>query len=153
MAKEIFSVKKKKNEKLIKFNEKDMNIIMKKELIISIIIIFVIVIGDKLMDKYTDESFDVISEKLSVLKENMDSTNDEKKRMMSEINKEWDKRFDILTCFLEHDELEKIKTGLVNTSSGLEVYDDKYVYEELNKTIYIINHIKNKEACRVDNIF
>ena len=168
-----------------------MKMLIKKEFIICIVIVIVIIVGDIFLQKYTKESLNLINDKLSYIKEilkteeleeaqkieqaeNIQETEElekvtnseeekiekEKKlkrddinRQIDEINKEWDKRFNILTCFLEHNELEKVKTQLVSISAGLDIDDKEYVYEELNKTIYILEHIRDKESFKIDNIF
>lgn len=125
---------------------------MKKEIVISIVIIIFIVIGDILLQKYTENSFDLIEDKLSTIKDNLE----DKEKSLSQIdvvNEEWNKRFNILTCFLEHDELEKIKTQLVVIKSGVQVNDAEYAYEEIDKAIYILNHLKDKQSLKWDNLF
>ena len=125
---------------------------MKKEIVISIVIIIFIVIGDILLQKYTENSFDLIEDKLSTINDNLE----DKEKSLSQIdvvNEEWNKRFNILTCFLEHDELEKIKTQLVVIKSGVQVNDAEYAYEEIDKAIYILNHLKDKQSLKWDNLF
>lgn len=134
-----------------------MKILIKKEFIVCVVIVVAIIVGDIFLQKYTKESLNLINEKLSYIKEDLKKGDDLKKeeinKKVGEINKEWDKRFNILTCFLEHNELEKVKTQLVSITAGLEIDDKEYVYEELNKTIYILEHIRDKESFRIDNIF
>ena len=45
---------------------------MKKEIVISIVIIIFIVIGDILLQKYTENSFDLIEDKLSNINDNLE---------------------------------------------------------------------------------
>lgn len=134
-----------------------MKMLIKKEFIVCVVIVVVIIVGDIFLQRYTKESLNLINEKLSEIKEDLKKGEDLKKeeinKKIGEINKEWDKRFNILTCFLEHNELEKVKTQLVSITAGLEIHDNEYVYEELNKTIYILEHIRDKESFRIDNIF
>lgn len=125
---------------------------MKKELIICIIIICSIIIGDILLQNYTSKTLNKISENLEELKVSLED-NDFSKDKIIDINNEWNKNFNILTCYLEHDELEKVKTQLVITTAGIDVNDTEYVYEEINKTIYILEHIKDKNSFKLDNIF
>lgn len=131
--------------------------LIKKEFIVCVVIVVAIIVGDIFLQRYTKESLNLINEKLSEIKEDLKKGEDLKKeeinKKIGEINKEWDKRFNILTCFLEHNELEKVKTQLVSITAGLEIHDNEYVYEELNKTIYILEHIRDKESFRIDNIF
>lgn len=134
-----------------------MKMLIKKEFIVCVVIVVAIIVGDIFLQRYTKESLNLINEKLSEIKEDLKKGEDLKKeeinKTIGEINKEWDKRFNILTCFLEHNELEKVKTQLVSITAGLEIHDNEYVYEELNKTIYILEHIRDKESFRIDNIF
>lgn len=130
-----------------------MKMVIKKELVICIVIIVTIIIGDIFLQKYTKDSLNIINEKLLYIKEDLKNADHIDDIKMDEINKEWDKRFNILTCFLEHNELEKVKTQLVSISAGLEIDDKEYIYEEINKTIYILEHIRDKESFRIDNIF
>lgn len=134
-----------------------MKMLIKKEFVVCVVIVAAIIVGDIFLQRYTKESLNLINEKLSEIKEDLKKGEDLKKeeinKKIGEINKEWDKRFNILTCFLEHNELEKVKTQLVSITAGLEIHDNEYVYEELNKTIYILEHIRDKESFRIDNIF
>ena len=104
---------------------------MKKELIICLVIICSIVIGDIWLQNYNKFS----------------------KEKVIQVNNEWDKKFNILTCFLEHDELEKVKTQLVVITAGIDVEDTEHVYEEIDKAVYILDHIKDKNSLKLDNIF
>ena len=125
---------------------------MKKELIICLVIICSIVIGDIWLQNYTSKTLDTISTNLEALKEILDDNKYSREKVI-QVNDEWDKRFNILTCFLEHDELEKVKTQLVVITAGIDVEDTEYVYEEINKAIYILDHIKDKNSLKLDNIF
>ena len=80
---------------------------MKKELIICLVIICSIVIGDIWLQNYTSKTLDTISTNLEALKETLDDNKYSREKVI-QVNDEWDKRFNILTCFLEHDELEKV---------------------------------------------
>ncbi|MBO5348332.1 MAG: DUF4363 family protein [Clostridia bacterium] len=132
---------------------------MKKEIIICLVIVIGIVIGDIFLQNYTKNSLNEINNKLSDLKEELIKSDDINTQIndiilsMDEINNEWNQKFNILTCFLEHDELEKVKTQLVAISAGIDIKDKRYIYEELNKTIYILEHIRDKQSFKIDNIF
>ena len=125
---------------------------MKKELIICLVIICSIVIGDIWLQNYTSKTLDTISTNLEELKETLDDNKFSKEKVI-QVNTEWDKKFNILTCFLEHDELEKVKTQLVVITAGIDVEDTDYVYEEIDKAVYILDHIKDKNSLKLDNIF
>ena len=125
---------------------------MKKELIICLVIICSIVIGDIWLQNYTSKTLDTISTNLEELKETLNDNKFSKEKVI-QVNNEWDKKFNILTCFLEHDELEKVKTQLVVITAGIDVEDIEYVYEEIDKAVYILEHIKDKNSLKLDNVF
>ena len=125
---------------------------MKKELIICLVIVTSIVFGDIFLQKYTNNALDNINEKLIVLKDEIKQSDDIDMSKINEIDEEWEKNFEIFTCYLEHDELEKIKTQLVIISSGMEMNDRDYAYEEIDRAIFIIDHIKSKQMLKLDNI-
>ena len=125
---------------------------MKKELIICLVIICSIVIGDIWLQNYTSKTLDTISTNLEELKETLNDNKFSKEKVI-QVNNEWDKKFNILTCFLEHDELEKVKTQLVVITAGIDVEDTEYVYEEIDKAVCILEHIKDKNSLKLDNVF
>lgn len=125
---------------------------MKKELIICLIIIFVIIIGDIVLQNYTNNSLGLISQNLEELKDDLDDK-DKSKEKIEYINNAWNEKFNILTCYLEHDELEKVKTQLVIITAGIDVNDTEYVNEEISRAIYILEHIEDKNNFKIDNIF
>ena len=125
---------------------------MKKELIICLVIICSIVIGDIWLQNYTSKTLDTISTNLEELKKTLDDNKFSKEKVI-QVNNEWDKKFNILTCFLAHDELEKVKTQLVVITAGIDVEDTEHVYEEIDKAVYILDHIKDKNSLKLDNIF
>ena len=55
--------------------------------------------------------------------------------------------------YIEHDELEKVETEL----TGLRAYIEKEEYyealPEIDKSAYILEHIKDKSALNLKNIF
>lgn len=124
---------------------------MKKEIVICFLIIIVIIIGDVCLQKYTNNFLNDINYKLSDMKNTLDNE-DISKSKIEEINKYCDEKFNLLACFLEHNELEKIKTQLVIIKSSVEVRDTEYAHEEIDRAIYLIKHLKDKQSLMIDNI-
>ena len=130
---------------------------MRRTLIICIIIIIAIVLGDIMLQKYVENVFEPINNTLDEIANNLNEENeinnkDELKNKMSEVDKLWDSQFKKMACFLEHDELEKVKTQFVVVDSAIEVNDKENAYEEINKAKYIIEHIKQKIRLSINNI-
>lgn len=110
-----------------------------------------------MLQKYVENVFEPINNTLDEIANNLNEENeinnkDELKNKMSEVDKLWDSKFKTMACFLEHDELEKVKTQFVVVDSAIEVNDKENAYEEINKAKYIIEHIKQKIRLSINNI-
>lgn len=126
---------------------------MKKELVVSLIIVVVIVISDIFLQKYTNKAMDSLNYHLAELKQAIKDDENFDMHQVEKIKNELDKNFKFFSCYLEHDELEKIKTQIVIISSGVENEDKVFVCEEIDRAIYIIDHIESKQMLKLDNIF
>lgn len=129
---------------------------MKKELIICTIIVISIIIGNIITQNYTKETINITTQKLDELKSKItqeDILTEEVKNEILEIYHEWNKRHDKLAYYIEHDELEKVETDLTSLKSFIEVQEYKEAVSELDKTIYILKHIEEKNAFNLKNIF
>ena len=87
-------------------------------------------------------------------KENEEDINKDKlKEQIKEIRDDWTERHKKLAIYIEHDELEKIETDL----AGLNGYLDKEEYgdsmAQLDISVYVLEHIKNKTTLSLINIF
>lgn len=132
---------------------------MTKELIISVIIIIVIIAGDIFTTKYTNKSIKTTTQSLSEIRKEMEKENEEDidadklKEQIRDIRNEWNKKHKKLAIYIEHDELEKIETDL----AGLNGYLDKEEYgdsmAQLDISVYVLEHIKNKTTLSLINIF
>lgn len=125
---------------------------MKKEIIICAIIIAGIITGDIFLQKYTNKSLNNINEKLTSIKKDITDTDNFDMNKIQEIDDNWESNLNYLSCYLEHDELEKVETQLVIIYSGMETEDKEFVLEEIDRAIYIIDHIETKQLLRLDNI-
>ena len=65
----------------------------------------------------------------------------------------WEDRFKVLAYYIEHDELEKVKTELVILGANIEVEEYEKGLEELEKSKYILEHIQEKEEFSLMNVF
>ena len=132
---------------------------MTKELIISVIIVVVIIAGDIFTTKYTNKSIKTTTQSLSEIRKEIEKEKEEDidadklKEQIRDIRNEWNKKHKKLAIYIEHDELEKIETDL----AGLNGYLDKEEYgdsmAQLDISVYVLEHIKNKTTLSLINIF
>lgn len=133
---------------------------MKKEIIVCIIIVIAIIVGNIVTQNYTVKSIGILSEELEELKkdvieeeDNGEEVNENIKNKKEEIKKEWENRHDKLAYFIEHDELEKVKTDLTALNSFIETKEYAEAISELDKCVFVLKHIEDKYAFNLQNVF
>ena len=127
---------------------------MYKEIIICIVIIVLIVVSNVCLQNYTKNSAQDFTSSLSELKENLiDEDTENVKQNLSKCKDQWDDINDKMAFYIEHDELEKVKNNLVALEGFVEVDDFDTSVNELNKCMFSLEHIADKYALRLDNIF
>ena len=129
---------------------------MYKELVISSIIIISIFLVDYITQKYTDIAINETIQDLSQICENLKNENIDKEKAANDVNdryKKWLEHHDKLAFYIEHNELEKVETNYVTGKSFIETEKYDEAISELEKTIFIMQHIKDKYSVNFENIF
>ena len=84
---------------------------MYKEIVVCIIVIILIISMDLISNNYTKKVFDNLNENLGNLRNEMISENKDEGKINDElkkVEKQWNENFKILSCYIEHNELEKV---------------------------------------------
>lgn len=127
---------------------------MYKEIIIIIVAITLVISLDIVTNNYTKETVEIMREKLSVLREYIFEENKEESDLqIPDIEKEWDERYKILAFYLEHDELEKVNTELTSIKAFLDMEEYSECMNSLDKCVFILEHIQEKEETSLKSVF
>lgn len=129
---------------------------MTKELIICVIIIALIFAGDIVTQNYTKKAVEEATQGLNELREELikdDVDSEILQTKISEISDKWNGRHKKLAYYIEHDEIEKVETDLSGVKGNIEVEEYSEATVEVDKTIYVLEHIKNKNIFNLENIF
>lgn len=132
---------------------------MKKEIVIVIIIITLIVAIDTITHINTKNSFAKINNRLEEIKKVAESIedDDEKKQILDEkleeMKREWSQINEKAAFYTEHDELEKVNTSMVKFIEYFKLEEYTEAIPELEACKYILEHIKDKEAMKLINLF
>lgn len=129
---------------------------MYKELIISIIVIALIVIGNIVTQNNTVKSVNQISNQLNVLREELSKQSvgqEDVKKKMEEIEKTWEEKYETMAYYIEHNELEKVQTELTKLKADIDMEEYPMGVENLDSCSFILEHIKDKTALKIVNIF
>lgn len=129
---------------------------MRKEWIICLIVIFIVAVADIITQNYTKKSVEVIDSKLETLKQELIKKEIEQEKVneqMKGVMEVWKEKYEKLAYFIEHDELEKVETELTSLSAHIDIEEYEDGVPELEKSIFILNHIKDKFKFDIKNIF
>ena len=129
---------------------------MYKELVISIIIIILIISLDVWTQNYTKNTVNETIESLSELEEDMKDNNLSNDEIVNKTNatyNKWMEYHDKLAFYIEHNELEKVETNFIAGKSFIESKQYDLATSELEKTIFILDHITDKYSFNFTNIF
>lgn len=129
---------------------------MYKELVISIVVIACIIIGNVITQKNTVEAVNQISGELTILREEIEkkeADQEEAKKKMKKVEEIWEERYYTMAFYIEHNELEKVQTELTKLKADIQMEEYAQGVENLENCIFILEHIKDKSALKVVNIF
>lgn len=129
-----------------------------REIIISIVIIGLVTTASILTQNYLEKTSDDILVKLtdlrSQLKESPDKHDTEiAKSTAEQIVEKWEETNKNWSMIVVHEELDMIELSLLSVKSCLETSEIQDCLQELEKSIFLVGHIKEKESFRIKNIF
>ena len=132
---------------------------MWKEVIICFIIVILILLGNFLMQNYTVKSVETLSNDLDVLREEILDQQDKEevskdtKETITKLKDNWKEKYEKLAYFIEHNELEKVENNFTGVESFVEMKEYAEAVNELDKSKFILQHIKEKYEFKLENIF
>lgn len=129
---------------------------MLKETVITILIISLIVIGNIITQNNTNQTVEEINKQLDSLRDNIISENvvqEEVSKQMEEIENHWNEKYEKLAYYIEHDELEKVGTEFAKLKADITTEEYATAVENLDNCQFILQHIRDKSALKIVNIF
>ena len=127
---------------------------MFKESVICILIITAIFSTNVITQNFTEKTVEEITQIFIDLKGdilNQDKNQTEKNLKM--LDEKWKGVHEKLAYYIEHDELEKVDTAIVKMKSYVETEDFSSAIAELDGGKFVIEHIQEKYALNLKNIF
>lgn len=133
---------------------------MKKELFICLGVIVFVIVLNIVSQKYLENCIDIITKNLEEIKEGVNKAreieeydNKELLKMLENTKDIWNQMQEKLAYYIEHEELEKVETQLFLLSGEIEtkIYED--AVPEIEKCIFILEHIIQKSQINIKNVF
>lgn len=129
---------------------------MYKELIICIIILIVIIFGNVITQKNTNKAVEMMTIELNSLRQILlqnDVNKNEAIKKVKKIQNKWQNEYEKMAYYIEHNELEKVETEITKIKSDIEIEEFKIGIENLDGCNFLLEHIKDKTAFKIVNIF
>lgn len=129
---------------------------MKRELIIVIIITICVIIGSVISQNNTKKNIADMNERLESLKSeviNREKPYTELDHDIDEIYDYWMEKDKLFSIYLEHNELEKVNVYLKTAKGFLEANEIEESVPEIEGCMAILEHIEEKQAFNLKNIF
>ena len=120
---------------------------MFKEIFICVLILSMIFVGNYITQSYTLKSVDEISNRLIEIKYEIEKETSEDKKINDKIrdmSSNLEKKHDKLSYYIEHNEIEKLETELTSLKSYVEVKEYDEAINEIDRALFLLNHIKDK---------
>lgn len=128
---------------------------MKKEAIICIVIIIVVIILNLITINYTKDSVESLKLELGEIKEDIKQEKEASliSKKIADFRDNWEERYKKLAYYIEHDELEKVHLYIVGIDSNVNANEYSQAIGELDKCVFILEHIEDKYSLSLKNIF
>ncbi len=127
-----------------------------KEIIIIIIILIIIFTGAIYTQKYLNNTTNILVSKLEDLKNNIEQKSAEENKLKEksdEIYGEWENINEKWSVIVLHDEIDLIETSLIKMKSKIQTGKIEDSMEDIDTSIFLVKHIKEKEKTNLKNIF
>lgn len=127
-----------------------------REYIIIVIILILIIGGDIFINKYLENSSQNLIKELQNLQSKIDDktySNEELIKEANDIYDKWHKTDKKWAIIVLHSELDLIETSLIKMKTEIKEENLDIAQEELETSVFLINHISEKEKFCLKNVF
>ncbi len=127
-----------------------------KEIIIIISILIIIFAGSIITQMYLNKTSALLIDKLENIKSDIENEKFDKEKVSKkaeEMYSEWEKINEKWSVIILHDEIDLIETALIKMKAEIKSGEIEDSMAEIDTSIFLLNHIKEKEKTSLKNIF
>ena len=124
-----------------------------REITIITIILIIIFGGALYTQNYLNSTADMLVGKLENLKSDLENKKQGLEEQTDEIYGEWENINEKWSVIVLHDEIDLIETSLIRMKSKIKTGSLDESMEDLDTSIFLLKHIKEKEKTSLKNIF
>lgn len=127
-----------------------------KEIIIIISILIIIFAGSIITQMYLNKTSALLIDKLENIKSDIENEKFDREKVSQkakEMYSEWEKINEKWSVIILHDEIDLIETALIKMKAEIKSGEIEDSMAEIDTSIFLLNHIKEKEKTSLKNIF
>lgn len=127
-----------------------------KQVIIIIIVLIIIFGGAWYTQNFLNETSDTLVSRLENLKTDLEKGSVDENRLKEETDEiygEWEDINEKWSVIVLHDEIDLIETSLIRMKSKIKIGEIDESMEDIDTSIFLLKHIKEKEKTSLKNIF
>lgn len=129
-----------------------------RHLIIAIFIVIIVIIIDIICENYAKNSIEKINGNIEKIDKIFENNQEEYKvqeleKLSDNAIKEWEKREEILVCFIEHEDVEKINVNLNVLNVEIKSRDWGDAKSTTSETKHLVKYLNGKYKLSLQNIF
>lgn len=127
-----------------------------KQVIIIIIVLIIIFGGAWYTQNFLNETSDTLVSRLENLKTDLETESVDENRLKEETDEiygEWEDINEKWSVIVLHDEIDLIETSLIRMKSKIKIGEIDESMEDIDTSIFLLKHIKEKEKTSLKNIF
>ena len=129
-----------------------------KEILISIVVVILIISIGAIVQNYLENSSDTLVKELESLKQGLKeerymANTEQMQKQIEKVIEEWKNIEKTWSMIVVHQELDNIEIALLSVKSTMENNQIGEALKDLDKSIFLVGHIKEKEAFKIKNIF
>lgn len=127
-----------------------------KQVIIIIIVLIIIFGGAWYTQNFLNETSDTLVSRLEKLKTDLETESVDENRLKEETDEiygEWEDINEKWSVIVLHDEIDLIETSLIRMKSKIKIGEIDESMEDIDTSIFLLKHIKEKEKTSLKNIF
>ena len=127
-----------------------------KEIIIIISILIIIFAGSIITQMYLNKTSALLIDKLENIKSDIENEKFDREKVSKnaeEMYSEWAKINEKWSVIILHDEIDLIETALIKMKAEIKSGEIEDSMAEIDTSIFLLNHIKEKEKTSLKNIF
>ncbi len=127
-----------------------------KEILIIVISILIVIVGANISQGYLNQTSDELTKDIEILREEIKKAQNSEQNNSEELAKDiydkWEKIEKNWSIIVMHNELDLIELAIVSMKTCIEENEYSEAIKELEKSSYLLEHIKDREKLALKNI-